>query len=83
MHTQKRRCSCEEEVLIMMDQLPLPSRRVSVNTTLVQNSCQQVLLDERSYKLATLAVESRGRLGVEGSISVSYTHLTLPTICSV
>ena len=35
-----------------------------------------VSFNERSHKLATLAVESSGRLGVE---AVSYTHLTLPT----
>ena len=63
MQTRRRRYTCEEAVLITMDQLPLPPRRARVNTTLVRD----MSFDERSHKLATLAVESFGRLGVEGS----------------
>ena len=39
MQTRKRRYTCEEAVLITMDQLPLPPRRASVNTTLVRDMC--------------------------------------------
>ena len=35
----KRRYSCEESVLTTMDQLPLPLRRASANTTLVRDTC--------------------------------------------
>ena len=57
MRTLKRRYTCEEAVPIKMDQLPPPPRRASAN----------ISFDELSHKLATLAVESFGRLGVEGS----------------
>ena len=39
MRIRKRRYTCEEAVLITMDQLPLPPRRASVNTTLVWDMC--------------------------------------------
>ena len=38
--TRKRhRYTCGEAVLITMDELPLPPRRASVNTTLVRDVC--------------------------------------------
>ena len=58
MLTLKRRYTCEWAVLITMDQLPLLPRHV--NTRL-----RHVSLEERNNKLATLAVESIGRLGVD------------------
>ena len=63
----KRGYTCEEAVLIAMDQLPQPPRRASAHTAFVRGMCP---FDERSHKLGTLlAVESLsfGRLGVEGS----------------
>ena len=39
MQTRERRYTCEEAVLITMDQLPLPPRRASVDTTLVRDMC--------------------------------------------
>ena len=39
MQTRKRRYTCEEAVLITMDQLPLPPGRAIVNTTLVRDMC--------------------------------------------
>ena len=39
MQTRKHRYTCEEAVLITMNQLPLPPRRASVNTTLVRDMC--------------------------------------------
>ena len=39
MQTHKRRYTYEEVVLITMVQPPLPSRRASVNTTLVRDMC--------------------------------------------
>ena len=62
--TLKRRYTCEEAVLITMDQLPMPPRRASINTALVRDN---VSFDERSHKLAAVAVERFGHLGVEGS----------------
>ena len=66
MQSHNRRHTCEEAVLTPMDQLPLPRKRASVNTTLVQDKC----FDERSHKLAILEVESFERFGVEGSIYI-------------
>ena len=63
MQTRRRRYTCEEAVLITMDQLPLPPRRASVNTTLVRDMCPST---NGAINLP-LAVESFGRLGVEGS----------------
>ena len=39
MLTLKSRYTCEEAVLIAMDQLPPPPRRASVNNTLVRDMC--------------------------------------------
>ena len=39
LQTRKRRYTCEEAVLITMDQLPLPPRRASANTALVRDMC--------------------------------------------
>ena len=49
----------------MMDQLPLLPRRANANTTLDRD--MYMSFDEWGHKLTTFAVESFGRLGVEGS----------------
>lgn len=38
----KRRYTCEEVALTTMDQLPLPRRRTSANTTLVLDMCSSM-----------------------------------------
>ena len=35
----KRRYTCEEAVVVTMDQLPVPPRFTSANTTLVRDMC--------------------------------------------
>ena len=57
--------TCGQAALIVMDQLPLPPRRASANTTHARPG--HVSFDERSHKLTPFAVERFGRLGVEGS----------------
>ena len=39
----------------------------------------------RIFKTRTIAAEAckKGRVSINGTQAVSYTHLTLPTICSV
>ena len=82
--------------LIVVDQLPLPPRRVGANTNHAR-SAQQVFSVEESHKPSTFAVASFASVYAEGGTfhwssccllytspsPVSYTHLTLPTICSV
>ena len=51
----------------------IPPRRASANTHARPGRVS--LFDERSHKLATLEVETFGRLGVEGSISSSTSWL--------
>ena len=66
MRTHKRGSTCEqEEALNETDQLLLLLRRASATTALVRDRCPSS--NERSYKLATLAVEVFGCLGKEGS----------------
>ena len=49
--TRERRYSRQEAALTSMDQLSLPPRRASANTTLVRDV--YVSCDERSHKLTT------------------------------
>lgn len=64
MQSRKRRYTCEEAVLVTIDQPPLPLRRASVNTKLVRGVHP---LTNGATNVAALAVESFRCLGVEGS----------------
>ena len=64
MRTNKQTSTCGQAALTEMDQLLLPLRRASAVITLARD---KVLFDERSYKLAALAVESFERIGKESS----------------
>ena len=64
MQTRKRRYTCEEAVLITMDQAASTSE---ARKRQHYDRPGHLSFDERSHKLATLAVESFGRFGVEGS----------------
>ena len=60
MRTHKQGSTCEQEARIETDKwLPLPRRASATTTTHVRDRS----FDERSYKLATLAVERFGHLG--------------------
>ena len=61
MQTHKRGYTCEEVVVITLDQLPLARKRRHYIRP------GHVSFHERNHKLATFAVESFGRLGVEGN----------------
>ena len=65
MRAHKWECTCGQAALTETDQLLPLLRHASAITRLVRD--RQVSFDERSYKLATLAVDCFGRLGQEGS----------------
>ena len=60
--TRKRGHICVAAALIATDQLPLPPRRASANTTLVRNKCPST---SAAAKHASLVVERFRRLGGE------------------
>ena len=62
---KRRHTTCEEAVLIKMDQSAASTSAARKRQHYARPG--HVSFDERSHKLATLAVESFGRLGVEGS----------------
>ena len=74
----------EKDLNASLEQINILEADIGTKGTLVTSL--QELLGERDAKIRELEVERQRQMKVEaeyGPRTVSYTHLTLPTICSV